>query len=106
METTDYCSYELSKALKVAGFDEPCYFYYTKEDAPDGHVWLTGSANGSPHNYNQTREWNPPAPRCSAPTLCQAQKWLREKNGIAINIIAHDGGKYDFDIEFLSNTVE
>lgn len=24
METTDYCSYELSKALKAAGFDEPC----------------------------------------------------------------------------------
>lgn len=38
--------------------------------------------------------------------LCLAQKWLREKKGIAINVIAHDGGVYDYDIVFLPNAVD
>lgn len=42
----------------------------------------------------------------SAPTLAHAQKWLREKWGIAINVIAHDGGAYDYDIVFLPNAVD
>lgn len=28
METTDFCSYELSKRLKDCGFNEPCDHYY------------------------------------------------------------------------------
>lgn len=35
METNDYVSYPLALSLKKAGFDEPCYFYYTRKDAPD-----------------------------------------------------------------------
>ncbi len=42
----------------------------------------------------------------TAPTLWQAQKWLRERKGIAVNVIAHDGGKYEYDIVFLPNAVE
>ena len=40
---------------------------------------------------------------CSAPTLWQAQKWLREKKGIAINVIAHDGGEYHSERIILPN---
>ena len=78
METTDFCSYELSKRLKACGFDEPCYFYYTRKDSPDDHVWLTTSEE-APIDYNRSVYAG-----CSMPTLAQAQKWLREKKMIDV----------------------
>lgn len=83
METTDYCDYKLSLALKKAGFDYPCYFYYTREDAPDDHVWSTTSEE-APVNYNRSVYAG-----CSMPTLAHAQKWLREK-GIAVSVQANE----------------
>lgn len=83
METADYCDYELSLALKVAGFDYPCYFYYTKKNAPDDCVWQTTSEE-APVNYNRRIYAG-----CSMPLLSQAQKWLREK-GIAVSVQANE----------------
>lgn len=71
METTDYCSYELSKALKAAGFDEPCDHYY------NGHSNLNRYADTDRINRNTNGHHTP---SCSAPTLWQAAKWLREKH--------------------------
>ena len=78
METTDYCDYELSLALKVAGFDYPCYFYYTKKNAPDDCVWQTTSEE-APVDYNRRIYAG-----CSKPLLSHAQKWLREKKKIDV----------------------
>lgn len=78
MGTTDFCSYELSKRLKDCGFDEPCYFYYTRENAPEDHVWSTTSEE-APIDYNKSVYAG-----CSMPTLAQAQKWLREVMGIDV----------------------
>ena len=89
MNPDDYVSYPLALALKKAGFDYPCYFYYTRKDSPDDHVWSTTSEE-APIDYNRSVYAG-----CSMPTLAQAQKWLREKKGIAINVIAHDGGEYN-----------
>lgn len=83
MNNEDYCSYELSKALKTCGFDEPCYFYYTRKDAPDDHVWSTTSEE-APIDYNRSVYAG-----CSMPLLSQAQKWLREK-GIAVSVQANE----------------
>ena len=86
METTDYCDYELAKKLNACGFDAPCELYYTHEDAPDGAVWLTGDPR-TPRSYNDQQDGCPFAkPICSAPTLWQAHKWLREKKGVDIEI--------------------
>lgn len=79
METTDYCSYELSKALKVAGFDEPCQTFY------DVNRELGRALD--PDNFNHLGEtyqgeWF--TGTISAPTLAHAQKWLREKKGIVV----------------------
>lgn len=79
MEANDYCSYELSTALKAAGFDEPCRYLYG-----DGVL----KRNCSKGNFNAPREIrleDSYLEICSAPTLWQAQKWLREK-GIDIEI--------------------
>ena len=72
----DYVSYPIALALKKAGFDYPCYFYYTRKDAPDDHVWSTTSEE-APIDYNRSVYAG-----CSMPTLAQTQKWLRDRKGI------------------------
>lgn len=75
METTDFCSYELSKRLKDCGFDEPCDHYY------NGHGNLNRYADTDRINRNTNGHHTP---SCSAPTLAHAQKWLREKKKIDV----------------------
>ncbi len=80
MNNEDYVTYNQAQALKKAGFDYPCYFYYTKEDAPDGCVWHTTSEE-APIDYNRSVYAG-----CSMPTLAQAQKWLRENKETTVVI--------------------
>ena len=75
METTDFCSYELSKRLKDCGFDKPCDHYY------NGHGNLNRYADTDRINRNTNGHHTP---SCSAPTLAHAQKWLREAKGIDV----------------------
>lgn len=81
MKTTDYCSYELSKALKACGFDEPCDHYWSKEFANSDKVVLR---QASADDYNND-DWD--VPHCSAPTLWHAQKWLREKTKMHCQVL-------------------
>ena len=67
MNNEDYCSYELSKALKAAGFDEPCNSYYIEK----GSIAVTEDSEC----FNRNKD----LPIYSRPTLYQAQKWLRSK---------------------------
>lgn len=91
METTDYVSYPIALALKKVGFDEPCIAQWSCE--PDGKPLLFGSTAFVFRN----------AELKAAPSLFHAQKWLREKCGIAINVDAHDGDFYTWEAVFLSN---
>lgn len=95
METADYCDYELSLALKVAGFDYPCYFYYTKKNAPDDCVWPTTSEE-APVNYNRRIYAG-----CSKPLLYQAQKWLREKKHLSVEPYANIVANFNYNIAVL-----
>lgn len=73
----DFCSYELSKALKACGFDEPCDHYYNGHGNLNRYGdtdWINRNTNG--HH----------TPSCSAPSLYHAQKWLREKKELIILI--------------------
>ena len=85
MNPEDYVSYPLALALKKAGFDYPCYFYYTRKDSPDDHVYSTTSEE-APIDYNRSVYAG-----CSMPLLSQAQKWLREKKKLHILV--------DFDLD-------
>ena len=99
-------SYELAVKLKACGFDEPCDHYWSKEFANSDKMVLR---QASADDYNND-DWN--VPHCSAPLLYHAQKWLREKKGIAINVIAHDAsdkyreGKYHWMEVHLPNSNE
>lgn len=76
MKANDYCSYELSLALKKAGFDEPCDMFYTDNiKIPCSEI----------KPFPKPKNWNEKEGRFSVPTLYQAQKWLRSK-GIDIEI--------------------
>lgn len=99
MDEKDFVPFETAKKLKAAGFDYPCYWYYTSENAPAGCHWV--AYTGMLPTKNTTENSN-----YSKPELYQAQKWLREVKGIAVNVIAHDGGKYDYDIVFLPNSAD
>ena len=96
----DYVNYELAVKLKAAGFDEPCYFYYTREDTPDDHVYSTTSEE-APIDYNRSIYAG-----CSMPLLSQAQKWLREK--LLLNVganLAIPTLKWQFYIDDLNQQI-
>lgn len=84
MNNEDYCSYELSKALKVAGFDEPCDHYYCAFDnETDVRFWSIHPAQ------SQNGFTNPDGKVIAdAPTLAHAQKWLREKKELCVTVYA------------------
>lgn len=82
MDNKDFVPCGTARKLKAAGFDYPCSYYYTGENAPKGHIWRTQS--GDPANFNVIVVESPI--KCSAPTLWQAAKWLREECGLHIDV--------------------
>ena len=86
MDTEDFVTYEQALALKKLGFDEECYqFYDCVGDLCDNHRLsskemeiITSSNFCMSHNLGVIEE------NCDAPTLAQAQKWLREKKDIIV----------------------
>lgn len=82
METTDYCDYKLSLALKKAGFDWKCGHYYCAFDnETDVRFWSIHPAQ------SQNGLTNPDGKVIAdAPTLAQAQKWLRDGGGIHVGV--------------------
>lgn len=107
MEATDYCSYQLSVQLKACGFDEPCDRVYMRDRQSD--TWDLTDWMVEERDYNKRTR---PIYAISAPRLYAAQRWLREKKGIAINVIAHDAsdkyraGKYHWTEVHLPNSNE
>ncbi|WP_290143716.1 hypothetical protein, partial [Paramuribaculum intestinale] len=77
-----------------AGFDEPCdHFYEHRLDPNKARISASGvygewkDIDAFKHNFNaidDNRHEQLLIPYCSAPTLWQAQKWLREKKKIDV----------------------
>lgn len=76
----DYCSYELSKALKACGFDEPCDHYYT----PNKAMRIVKDNALAPEITNNRFLDEIDDGCCTAVPLWHAQKWLREKKKIDV----------------------
>lgn len=96
-----YVTIKQAQALKRLGFDWECDHYY----AIGEHDWyLFRTVGGIPANFNKDIDAFPID--CSAPALHVAAKWLREAKGIAVNVPAHDGGLYDWEIVLLPNAAE
>lgn len=68
----DFTPFELAVKLKEKGFNEPCYKYYQRGVLDSDDCW---------NRYNRGT-----ANRCSAPTISQVLKWLREERFIFIGL--------------------
>ena len=82
----DYVTYKQAVELKELGFDWECYTFYHWDN------WCGLNHSGICENHNMFE-------KCiSAPTLAQAQKWLREKHRIHIQIEACMGHKWTYEL--------
>lgn len=73
METTDYVSYPIALALKKAGFNELTNSFYDEASVQQGEFEIVPTYA----KFNEV--CRTPGCECvSAPTLWQAQKWLRD----------------------------
>lgn len=77
LENKDYVSPEVAKLLKEVGFNEECHCYYDTDNGEAKRYFLR-----IPQDHNGRNLENID----SAPTLYEAQKWLRNK-GWFINVI-------------------
>lgn len=106
MEANDYCSYELSLALKKHGFDEPCdkwiasksFSYYDEDECCDHNAVIR---KGWIISQKQKERYDQEA--LPYLTLWQAQKWLRERAiEVDVNPMFSHGGRdgYDWDVYY------
>lgn len=105
MNEKDFVSFETAKKLKEAGYGKKCCSVW-HFDGEKAHLIedYPATFHGESNDFNNSDIFGLYV--YSAPMLWQAQKWLREVKGIAVNVIAHDGGKYDYDIVFLPNSAD
>ena len=99
----DFCDYETCVALKELGYSEPTLAYYhgflsskpllylviDKDCMPEDGVNVFDLLSNS-NKYKDSKN-------IDAPTLYEAQKWLREEKGLFVEVVM-SYGKYDFDI--------
>lgn len=91
MKTNDYCNYKLSLALKACGFDEPCDHCYVVDKDTESNIEFTEYASRGKWNSAKIGGSKYPYKHISAPTLWHAQKWLREKKELFIEVSPNFG---------------
>lgn len=97
MEANDYVSYELAVKLKEAEFDEPCdYSYYIYAWMSEPRFSVTETAELEAESFDWTDIY-------SAPTLWQAQKWLREKKHLSVEPYANIVANFNYNIADLES---
>lgn len=98
----DFVTYEQAVKLKELGFDWKCYQFYNA----DKKLWSYTSIGYG----DDCRDWNDNDyaiignAECSAPTLAQAQKWLREKHYLSIEVYSSLDIDYNHEYDgFIKN---
>lgn len=107
----DFAPFELAVKLNEKGFDEPCTYAYCEKGGwnkyrqvhePITHILRTdGNPFGSFYsgkNWNVKYETNKNKIRCSAPTISQVLRWLREEKKIYLEIVIVVDAEYMCDI--------
>ena len=102
MNTEDFCTYEQALALKKLGFDERCLFHYIgdKSSLTENALWWNGivSVDRLYKSYNKCRVCD-----CDAPTLAQAQKWLRNEKKFSVEVSSLCITSWFYDIDNLKD---
>ena len=85
----DYCDYDTCVALKELGYKVPTSAYYITNDTTLYFVsnpFRGGYAIDCFYSHNSLREGVVTSNYIDAPTMWEAQKWLREEKNIQIEI--------------------
>ena len=86
----DYCDYETCVALKELGYNRGAYAYYFPNHKEDlifnTHPMRGCSINEMVRGYNTYSKDTVGHELIDAPTMWEAQKWLREEKGIFVYI--------------------
>ena len=110
MKEKDYVTYEVAILLKEKGYNEPCKYYFRNYDKK------FMESNGLLYNKDyDNKEFDSNVVECTAPSLYEAHKWLREKHDLYIDAgitgdyaVDADGNKCDewnfwtFDIYYIT----
>lgn len=101
----DYCDYETCIALKELGYKVPTSAYYMPKNSQLIFVinqFRGGSAMDCFYSHNSLPKECMASDFIDAPTIWEAQKWLREEKGIHIEIpirLTNDSvWKYNFGL--------
>ena len=84
----DYCDYDTCVALKELGYKVPTSAYYISNDTTLYFVsnpFRGGYAIDCFYSHNSLREGVVTSNYIDAPTMWEAQKWLREEKKIEVN---------------------
>lgn len=92
MEEKDYVTYEVAMLLKEKEFNEPCNHYFRTYDKK--FMKCDGLLYNSDYDF---KEFDSNVVKCTAPSLYEAHKWLREKYGLYID--AGMSGDYAIDAD-------
>lgn len=89
MNKEDYVSLEVANLLKEKGFNEYCgaYYHLNWEDMTEEERFEAAPSHDFRNKDNGYR--------VGAPTLYEAQKWIREKHDIHIVISSHYSHMYE-----------
>ena len=96
----DYCDYETCVALKELGYKVPTSAYYMPKNSQLIFVinqFRGGAAMDCFYSNNSLPKDCMGSDFIDAPTMWEAQKWLREEKGLFVEVVM-SYGKYDFDI--------
>lgn len=91
----DYVSLETAKMLKGKGFDEPCNASRLKD--------------GTLRIHNREQSWDEMMRtkieylEFLCPTLYEAQKWLKDRKGLVVEISYMSGDYYIYDVLTIPN---
>lgn len=113
----EFVTFKIAKKLKEKGFNIPCIYAYCEKGGwnmyrqvhePITHILRTdGNPFGSFYigkNWNVEYKTNKNKIRCSAPTISQVLKWLREEKKIHIQILfACPPSKWEYIIVEMTN---
>lgn len=83
MDEKDFVSFETARKLKAAGYSEKCSSVWHFDGEKANFIEdYPATFHGEPNDFNNSYVFG----LCiySAPTLWQAQKWLREEKGILL----------------------
>ena len=102
MNIEDFCSYEQALTLKKLNFKEKCLFYY----GPDKVLYPNYTFNidilKTTDLYRCCNNSNDDNYPIDAPTLVQAQKWIRKKKNLSVEpFSSNEKGKYTYEIIYV-----